>query len=298
MNGRSEVFIMVDKKLNYEVDDILFDYKLFDTLRAIDEHKSQRKAASSLNISHTVLNRRILNAENSLNKKLVTVSNKGSSLTEYARGILSDYEIYEQRLDDDDVITISGGFVSCEFLRQLAMAYRIDVRILQTDMHSAIKLTNQGMVDILSFDDPVRAYMMNLEPTPLARDNLLLLSNKKEEFRDVHDLDGLKFVEVEESAHRLAWNTLADYDLDFDIVRVVNSFHEAIKLVEEDDSLYTFVNKSMSYRCQYTYDVISKQTQHIISALNVKNDTSIENFLNFASHRAQKLTEKFGFEHI
>jgi hypothetical protein len=239
-----------------------------------------------------------LNAENSLNKKLVTVSNKGSSLTEYARGILSDYEIYEQRLDDDDVITISGGFVSCEFLRQLAMAYRIDVRILQTDMHSAIKLTNQGMVDILSFDDPVRAYMMNLEPTPLARDNLLLLSNKKEEFRDVHDLDGLKFVEVEESAHRLAWNTLADYDLDFDIVRVVNSFHEAIKLVEEDDSLYTFVNKSMSYRCQYTYDVISKQTQHIISALNVKNDTSIENFLNFASHRAQKLTEKFGFEHI
>jgi hypothetical protein len=125
-----------------------------------------------------------------------------------------------------------------------------------------------------------------------------LLSNKKEEFRDVHDLDGLKFVEVEESAHRLAWNTLADYDLDFDIVRVVNSFHEAIKLVEEDDSLYTFVNKSMSYRCQYTYDVISKQTQHIISALNVKNDTSIENFLNFASHRAQKLTEKFGFEHI
>lgn len=287
-----------DKKLNYEVNDILFDYKLFDTLKAINIHKSQRKAANSLNIAHTVLNRRILQAEELLDKKLVLVSNKGSVLTDYALDILSDYELYEERLKDDDVVTISGGFVSCEFLRQLAMAYHIDVRILQTDMQSAIKLTNQGMVDILSFDDPVRAYMMNLEPVPLARDNLLLLSDKKEKFNDIHDLDGLNFVEVDGSAHRLAWNTLADYDLDFDIVRVVNSFHEAIKLVEQEDSLYTFVNKSMSYRCQYTYDVISKQTQHIISALNVKNDTSIDKFLNYASHRAQKLTEKYGFEHI
>lgn len=287
-----------DKKLNYEVNDILFDYKLFDTLKAINIHKSQRKAANSLNIAHTVLNRRILQAEELLDKKLVLVSNKGSVLTDYALDILSDYELYEERLKDDDVVTISGGFVSCEFLRQLAMAYHIDVRILQTDMQSAIKLTNQGMVDILSFDDPVRAYMMNLEPVPLARDNLLLLSDKKENFNDIHDLDGLNFVEVDGSAHRLAWNTLADYDLDFDIVRVVNSFHEAIKLVEQEDSLYTFVNKSMSYRCQYTYDVISKQTQHIISALNVKNDTSIDKFLNYASHRAQKLTEKYGFEHI
>ena len=287
-----------DKKLNYEVNDILFDYKLFDTLKAINIHKSQRKAANSLNIAHTVLNRRILQAEELLDKKLVLVSNKGSVLTDYALDILSDYELYEERLKDDDVVTISGGFVSCEFLRQLAMAYHIDVRILQTDMQSAIKLTNQGMVDILSFDDPVRAYMMNLEPVPLARDNLLLLSDKKEKFDDIHDLDGLNFVEVDGSAHRLAWNTLADYDLDFDIVKVVNSFHEAIKLVEQEDSLYTFVNKSMSYRCQYTYDVISKQTQHIISALNVKNDTSIDKFLNYASHRAQKLTEKYGFEHI
>ena len=287
-----------DKKLNYEVNDILFDYKLFDTLKAINIHKSQRKAANSLNIAHTVLNRRILQAEELLDKKLVLVSNKGSVLTDYALDILSDYELYEERLKDDDVVTISGGFVSCEFLRQLAMAYHIDVRILQTDMQSAIKLTNQGMVDILSFDDPVRAYMMNLEPVPLARDNLLLLSDKKEKFDDIHDLNGLNFVEVDGSAHRLAWNTLADYDLDFDIVRVVNSFHEAIKLVEQEDSLYTFVNKSMSYRCQYTYDVISKQTQHIISALNVKNDTSIDKFLNYASHRAQKLTEKYGFEHI
>lgn len=287
-----------NKKLNYEVNNVLFDYKLFDTLKQIDIHKSQRKAANSLNISHTVLNRRILHAEEALNQKLVEVSSRGSSLTRYAKDILSDYESYEQRLIDDDVVTITGGFVSCEFLRQLAMAYNLEVRILQTDMQSAIKLTNMGLIDILSFDDPVQAYLLDLEPIPLARDNLLLLSKNEESFQNIQDLNGMDFVEVEGSAHRLAWNTLADYDLDFNITKVVNSFHEAIKLVEENDSLYTFVNKSMSYRCQYTYDLISNQTQHIISALNVKNDTSIENFLNFASHRAQKLTQKYGFEHI
>ena len=86
--------------------------------------------------------------------------------------------------------------------------------------------------------------------------------------------------------------------MDFDIVTVVNSFHEAIRLVENDEKLYTFINNSMSYRCQYTSNIISRQTQHIISAFNVKNDDLIENFLNFASHRAQKLTQKYGFKQI
>lgn len=287
-----------NKKLNYEIDDVLLNYKLFDTLKQINIHNSQRKAANALNISHTVLNRRILNAEKILNHKLVEVSNRGSVLTEYAHNILLEYETYEERLKDDNVVTIAGGFVSCEFLRQLAMAYNMKVRIIQTDVESSIKLVNMGMVDIFAFDDPVRAYLLNIEPVPLARDNLVLLSKNDESFENINDLNGLKFVEVEGSAHRLAWNTLADYDINFEIVKVVNSFHEAIKLVESEDSLYTFINNSMSYDCQNTYNIISKQTQHIISALNVKNDESIENFLNFASHRAQKLTQKYGFEHI
>ena len=41
---------MVNKKLDFEIDGVLYNYKLFDTLKAINETKSQRKAAKQLNI--------------------------------------------------------------------------------------------------------------------------------------------------------------------------------------------------------------------------------------------------------
>ena len=71
----------INKKLNLEMDNVVYDYKLFDTLKAIKSNNSQRKAAKELGISHTVLNRRIIKAEELLSEPLVTVSNKGSTLT-------------------------------------------------------------------------------------------------------------------------------------------------------------------------------------------------------------------------
>ena len=284
-------------KLDLEINNVLFDYKLFDTLKAINKTKSQRKAAKLLGISHSVLNRRILNAEEELSQQLVSVTNKGSSLTEYGFKLLDDYITYEERLNDDvDLIKVAGGPISCEFIRHLARAYQLnDIRFINTDKNTAFELANMGMVDILGFDDPVQAYLLDIEPIPLGRDSLMLLTHENENFSTINDLNGLKFVEVENSAHRLAWTTLANYDLDFDIVDVVTSFNEAIKLVENDEKLHTFINNSIAYRCLYTNDILSEQTQHIISALNVKNDDYIDNFLNFASHRAQKTTVKFGF---
>lgn len=288
----------LNKKLNFEVNDEIYDYKLFDTLKAIKLNKSQRKAAKSLGISHTVLNRRILKAEAQLSEQLVISTNKGSNLTEFARDLLDNYESYENRLNDDgDLITFAGGFISAEFIRELAVAYQVDnLRILQTDLNSAYDLANRGFVDILGFDDPVQAYIYDIEPTPLGRDSLMLLSHDNKEFNTMDDLNSLKFVEVENSAQRLAWNTLADYDLDFDIVSSVGSFHEAIRLVEQNDNLHTFINKSISYTYMNVSDVLYEQTRHIISALNVKNDSYIESFLNFASHNAQNVTVNYGFE--
>ena len=43
-----------NKKLNFEIKGHVFDYKLFETLNSIKNNKSQRRAASSLGISHTV----------------------------------------------------------------------------------------------------------------------------------------------------------------------------------------------------------------------------------------------------
>lgn len=289
----------INKKLNIEINDVLYDYKLFDTLKSIKYNKSQRKAAKELGISHTVLNRRILKAEKMLSKKLVDVSANGSFLTNYALKLLDEYESYEQRLVDDDVWTMAGGFVSCEFVRELAKAYHLDdIKILQTDLETSIDLANKGLVDILGFDDPVQAYIRNLEPVALGRDNLVLLVHEGDEFNSLSDLNGLNFVEVEGSAQRLAWTTLANYDLDFDIVTTVDSFHEAIRMVEQNSSLFTFINKSLSYTSLNTNSILSDDTRHIISALNVKNNVEVESFLNFASHSAQKLTTKFGFEQL
>ena len=287
----------INKKLNLEMDDVVYDYKLFDTLKAIKSNKSQRKAAKELGISHTVLNRRIIKAEELLSEPLVLVSNKGSSLTNYALNLLEQYELYEQRLNDDDFLVAAGGFISCEFIRELSIAYQMDnIKILQTDMKTAFDLANKGFVDILGFDDPVQAYIYDLEPIPLGRDKLMLLTHGNEQFNNINDLNGLNFVEVEGSAQRLAWTTLANNDLDFNIVKTVDSFHEAIRMVEQDKNLFTFINSSMSYTSLNTSDVLSEYTQHIISALNVKNSVDVESFLNFASHSAQKLTVKFGFE--
>ena len=279
------------------MDNVVYDYKLFDTLKAIKSNKSQRKAAKELGISHTVLNRRILKAEELLSQPLVQVTNKGSTLTNYALNLLEKYELYEQRLNDDESWVVAGGVISCEFIRELSVAYQLDnIKILQTDMNTAFDLANKGYVDILGFDDPVQAYIYDLEPIPLGRDKLMLLTHPNDTFNNINDLNGLKFVEVEGSAQRLAWTTLANNDIDFNIVKTVNSFHEAIRLVEQDENLYTFINNSMSYTSLNTNDVLSEYTKHIISALNVKNSVEVESFLNFASHSAQKLTLKFGFE--
>jgi molybdate transport repressor ModE-like protein len=287
----------INKKLNLELDDVVYDYKLFDTLKAIKSNKSQRKAAKELGISHTVLNRRIIKAEELLSEPLVLVSNKGSTLTNFALNLLEKYELYEQRLNDDDFLVMAGGFISCEFIRELSIAYQLDnIKILQTDMETAFDLANRGFVDILGFDDPVQAYIYDLEPVPLGRDKLMLLTHGNERFNNINDLNGLNFVEVEDSAQRLAWTTLANNDLDFNIVKTVKSFHEAIRTVEQDENVYTFINNSISYTSLNTSDVLSEYTQHIISALNVKNSVDVESFLNFASHSAQKLTVKFGFE--
>ena len=289
----------LNKKLNLEMNDVIYDYKLFDTLKSIKLNKSQRKAAKELGISYTVLNRRIIKAEELLSQPLVKVTNRGSTLTDYALNLLEEYESYEQRLTDDDVWVMAGGFISCEFIRQLSAAYQLEnIKILQTDLNTAFDLANKGLVDILGFDDPVQAYIYDIEPIPLGRDHLMLLTHGNEEFYNITDLDGLRFVEVEGSAQRLAWTTLANNDLDFDIVSTVDSFHEAIRMVEQDENLYTFINNSMSYTSMHVSDILSEHTRHIISALNVKNSVDVESFLNFASHNAQKLTVKYGFEQL
>lgn len=290
----------IKARISLSVDDNTYDYKLFETLDAINKLHSQRKAAKHVGVSHSVLNRRILKAEKQLDEKLVDVTPRGSYLTEFARDILDEYETYMLRLNNhDSMIKVAGGPISCEFLRQLAIGYNLaNISFIETDPDTAYDLANMGMVDILGFDDPVLAYIHNLEPIPLGRDYLKMLIHPGEVFNSIYDLEDLSFIEVENSAQRLVWNSLVDFNVNFNIVSTVSSFHEAIRLVENDPNLYTFINNSMSYISENTSNVLEDNTSHIISALNVKNDSLVESFLNFASHNAQKTTVSYGFKHL
>lgn len=290
----------LEAKLNMQVDGNMFDYKFFETLLMIDETHSQRKAAEKLGISHSVLNRRILKGEKLLGCKLVDVSKTGSNLTIFAQNLLDNYDTYQRRLHDNKTrLVVCGGHVSCEFIRELAIGYNMsNIQIIETDIDTAFNLANMGMVDILGFDDPARAYMYDLEPVALGRDYLSLVGVNVNKFNSIFDLEGLSFIEVEESAQRLAWNSLVDFGVDFDIKMTVGSFHEARRLVEDNENLYTFINNSLTYKLDNKSNILKKDTSHIISALNVKNSSLVENFLNFASHNAQKTTTRYGFKHL
>ena len=49
--------------ISLDINGIIYDYKLYQSLESLSRTKSQRKSAKELNISHTVFNRRLLKAE-------------------------------------------------------------------------------------------------------------------------------------------------------------------------------------------------------------------------------------------
>lgn len=81
-------------------------------------------------------------------------------------------------------------------------------------------------------DDPLIAYELNIDFTPIAYDYLVLISSpNSDEIKSINDLEGLEFVNVYGSAQRLAWNSLEHYDIDYNLKYSVNSQFDAFKLV-------------------------------------------------------------------
>ena len=62
----------IKPEIGIEIDGISFNYKFFETLESLSKTYSQRKTAKELKVSHSVLNRRIKNAEDKLGEKLQT----------------------------------------------------------------------------------------------------------------------------------------------------------------------------------------------------------------------------------
>ncbi len=281
-------------KLSLFINEQLLNYKFFEALDAVAQTWSQREASRKLGVSHAVLNRRIKDAEDKLGFKLVYTSGAGSGLTEAGLEILQQYRRLMNRLQKRETPILCGGYISAGIMEALIMEYGLNIRIYQTDDENALYFADMDMVDILTLDDPVKAFMRDLDFIPIAYDHLVLVSPYDEIINNVSELKGKKFVEIPQSSQRLAWNTMDNLNIDYEIVKLSKSPYEALKTVKNSEDLYTFLNSSFTNGS----DVLKNETKHLISLVLLNNDEKLKESLEFILSKGRKLITELGFERI
>ena len=281
-------------KVSLIIEGHTFSYKLFEALEGVSKTYSQRKAAQELGISHAVLNRRIKEAEEKLGFKLLAATGAGSELTGAAKKIFQTYEKYTNRLKDREKLIICGGYASSRLMETLSSEYGLNAAVYRTSDENAIHLANLDMVDILTLDDPVHAFIQNLDFVPIAYDHLVLVSNSRIHY--INELNGKNFVEIIDSPQRLAWNTLDDNKIQYKLAKEFRLPYDALQFVQKNPEFYTFISSSLWNGS----DIIKNDTRHIISCVIYnKEDERINDFLNFIlTFKGQKLVEKCGFESV
>ncbi len=282
-------------KVSLVIEGYTFSYKLFEALKYVSKTYSQRKAAQKLGVSHAVLNRRIREAEEKLGFKLLVATGAGSGLTDDALKILQRYEKYIKRLKKREKLIICGGYASSRLMETMSLKYGLDAVVYRTSDQNAIHLAGLDMVDILTLDDPVHAFIQNLDFIPVAYDHLVLISGENVH-KDINELNGKNFVEILDSPQRLAWNTLDDAKIQYKLKDEFKSPYDAIRFVKNNPDFYTFISSSLWEGS----DIIKNDTRHIISCVICnKEDERINDFLNFVlTFKGQKLVEKCGFESV
>ena len=282
-------------KLSLIINEHTLNYKFFEALNCVAQTWSQREASKKIGVSHTVLNRRIKDAEHKLGSKLVYTTGAGSELTESGFEILQRYNKLMNRLEKREIPVLCGGYISAGIMEALTMEYGLNVIIYQTDDESALHLADMDMIDILTLDDPVKAFMRDLDFTPIAYDHLVLVSPSDESINSVNELNGKKFVEIPGSSQRLAWNTLDNLKIDYEIVKLLKSPSEALKAVKNSEDLYTFLNNSFTNGS----NVLKNETKHLISMVLLnQDDERLKKSLEFILIKGRKLIKELGFERI
>ncbi len=281
-------------RVSLEIEGYTFSYKLFEALKLVSKTFSQRKAADALGISHAVLNRRITEAEAKLGYKLVVATGAGSVLTYEGLKILSKHEKYMKRLKPREKIIICGGYISSSLLEAVAIEYGLSSVVYKTGDKNALYLAGLDMVDILTLDDPVNAFINDLDFIPIAYDHLVLYSKNSEKITELEELNGKKFFEVIDSPQRLAWNTLDDNKIKYKLTEEVKSPYDALKFIRTHQEFHTFLSSTLVEGSH----ILKNETRHIISSVICnKEDKRISEFIDFIlTYKGQKIVEKNGFE--
>lgn len=282
--------------INIEIGEKIYSHKLFESLEILSSLNSQRKTAKELNISHSVLNRRIKNAEKNLGFKLIQIKGSKSYLTKEAIELLKIYNNYNNRVIDEDKIIIVGEPNITTLLNSISDYFPHAVNIYSSDELSAYDLAKKGFIDILALDDPKLAFKNNLEFTALAYDHLVLISNDmfKNKINSIEDLNGLNFVSIPNTIQRLAWNSLNKKNISFNITKEAKSEFDAFKIVKNSDDLHTFLSASYFKG----NDILKNETNHAISLINLSTNKKVENFIEYLLNQGQKLIHNQGFTPI
>ena len=152
--------------ISLEINGEIYGYKLYQSLESLHRTNSQRQSAKELNISHTVFNRRILNAEKQLGFKLTEKKGNGSGLTRDGLRLLEEYRKYLIQIAEPDNINIAGGHISSGLLESIDLPFNINV--YSSNDEDAFKLAKRGVVDLLTLDDPLIAYERDINFIPIA----------------------------------------------------------------------------------------------------------------------------------
>ncbi|MBZ9570570.1 LysR family transcriptional regulator [Methanobrevibacter sp. TMH8] len=288
--------LKIHPKIDMEINGKIYSYKIFESLKILSENNSQRQTAKQLNISHSVLNRRIKKAEKEIGFKLVEVYGSKTYLTNDAKELINTHEKYQYRVVENDKITIAGGHIVTSFLNSIANKLPYEIDVYSSDDVSAYKLAQRGLVDILALDDPQIAFINDLDFIAIGYDYLVLVSDDetqhKRNIKSKEDLKNLKFISVEGTAQRLAWNTFNEINIPFEIVKEVKSEFDAFKIVKNSKNLYTFLNASYFKG----NEILKDETKHAISLIPINSEKKeVNELIEYILGEGQILVGNEGF---
>lgn len=280
--------------ISLDINGNIYDYKLYQSLDSLSRTKSQRKSAKKLNISHTVFNRRLLRAEDKLGFKITQKAGNGTVLTREGLQLLEEFQKYLIKIERTSNINIAGGHISSGLLETIKHPFNTNV--YSSSDKDAFELAKRGAVDILTLDDPLIAYERDIDFTPIAYDYLVLISSpNSKEIRNINDLNDLDFVNVTGTAQRLAWSTLKQYGIDYNIKYKVSSQFDAFKLVRNSENLNCFLNASYFKG----NEVLKFDTRHVISLIKISEDKpEVDEFIDYLLAEGQEEIKNQGFEPI
>lgn len=277
--------------ISLEINGEIYDYKLYQCLETLSKTQSQRKSAKRLNISHTVFNRRLLKAEEKLGVKITKKVGNGTLLTDEGLDLLNEYKKYLIQIEKTSTINIAGGHISSGLLESIKQPFNINV--YSSSDKDALELAKRGAVDILTLDDPMIAYELDIDFIPIAYDYLVLISSPDaDEIKSINDLEGMDFVNVYGSAQRLAWASLEHYDINYSLKYSVNSQFDAFKLVRNSENLHSFLNASYFKG----NEILKFDTRHVISLIKVNEDKpEVDTFIDYLLNEGQEVIKNQGF---